>query len=169
MSPSYSLGRRRLMQTALLTSIPALLIGCATPRLDPEPGMPSWSGRLALRIDSDPPQSFSAGFDLRGTPATGELLLTSPLGQAVATVIWSLEAAEMHQGGQITRRASLDELTSELVGAAVPVGALFGWLRGETPVAQGWMADLSRHGEGRITAKRSLPLPTAELRLVFQP
>jgi outer membrane lipoprotein LolB len=33
----------------------------------------------------------------------------------------------------------------------------------------GWQADLTRQAEGRITARRSAPLPTAELRVVFQP
>jgi outer membrane lipoprotein LolB len=87
----------------------------------------------------------------------------------VANVIWSATGAEMRQGDRITRRASLDELTAELGGAAVPVSALFGWLRGEQPQVQGWEADLSHHADGRITARRTQPLPLAELRVVFEP
>jgi outer membrane lipoprotein LolB len=49
------------------------------------------------------------------------------------------------------------------------VAALFGWLQGQTADASGWNADLSRHSEGRVVARRLQPLPTAELRLVFQP
>jgi outer membrane lipoprotein LolB len=153
----------------LMLSAAMLLAACAAPRLAPVPGVQSWSGRLALIVDSQPPQSYSAGFDLRGSPAAGELLLTSPLGQALATVVWSADGAEIRQGEQVTRRASLAELSAELGGADVPVSALFGWLRGEQPQAQGWQADLSRHHEGRITARRSQPLPTADLRVVFEP
>ena len=47
--------------------------------------------------------------------------------------------------------------------------ALFGWLRGREGDVPGWQADLSRQGEGRISARRSTPLPTAELRVVFAP
>jgi len=63
-----------------------LLSACATPGPS-DPGVEnSWSGRLALRVDSNPPQAFSAGFDLRGGPDAGELLLNSPLGNTVASV-----------------------------------------------------------------------------------
>jgi outer membrane lipoprotein LolB len=161
--------RTGLIRRLVVLSTALLLTACAAPRLAPVQGVQSWNGRLALIVDSAPPQSYAAGFDLRGTPASGELLLTSPLGQAVANVIWSATGAEMRQGDRITRRASLDELTAELGGAAVPVSALFGWLRGEQPQVQGWEADLSHHADGRITARRTQPLPSAELRVVFEP
>lgn len=147
-----------------------LLSACATPlptaSID---GSSSWSGRLALAIDSDPPQSFSAGFELRGTPQAGELQLNSPLGNALATVRWTPDSAELLQGDQVTRRPTLDALTTELGGQALPVIALFAWLRGHEAAANGWRVDLSRQATGRIVAKRSQPLPTAELRIVFQP
>ncbi|UJW79121.1 lipoprotein insertase outer membrane protein LolB [Hydrogenophaga sp. SL48] len=147
-----------------------LLVACATPAptasLD---GAPYWNGRLALTVDSDPPQSFSAGFDLRGTPQTGELQLNSPLGTALATVRWTPEGAELLQGDKITRRPTLDTLTTELGGHALPVAALFAWLRGHGASVNGWQADLSRQASGRIVARRTQPLPTAELRIVFQP
>ncbi len=146
-----------------------LLAACATTQRPAQPGETVWSGRLALQVDSTPAQSFSAAFDLRGAPSAGELQFTSPLGNTLATVTWTPGSAELRQGGQITRRGSLDELTAELSGAAVPVTALFGWLRGEQGDVPGWQADLSRQAEGRITARRSAPLPTAELRIVFQP
>ncbi|MGV3728874.1 lipoprotein insertase outer membrane protein LolB [Hydrogenophaga sp.] len=150
--------------------VAALLVGaCASPPTLTRPGEASWSGRLALQVQSAPPQSFSAGFDLRGAPAAGELQLTSPLGNTLATVVWTAESAELRQGGQVTRRGSLDELTAELSGTVVPVAALFGWLRGEPVDVPGWQADLSRQSEGRISARRSTPLPTAELRVVFAP
>jgi outer membrane lipoprotein LolB len=146
-----------------------LLSACATPRPAALPGEEVWSGRLSLNVDSTPPQSFSSAFDLRGAPAAGELQLSSPLGNTLATVVWTPRSAELRQGGQVTRRGSLDELTTELSGTAVPVAALFGWLRGVQGDVPGWQADLSRQAEGRITARRSTPLPTAELRVVFQP
>lgn len=153
---------------SLLATV-ALLSACATPQRAAKPGEDLWSGRLAMTVQSDPPQSFSAGFDLRGTPAQGELQLTTPLGTSLATVMWSPGSAEMRQGGQVTRRGSLEELTAELSGTPVPVAALFGWLRGRPDDAPGWQADLSRQPEGRITARRNSPAPSAELRVVVQP
>jgi outer membrane lipoprotein LolB len=159
----------RLQGRLAVLALAAVLSACATPPRSALPGETVWSGRLSLQVDSAPPQSFSAAFDLRGAPAEGELQLTSPLGNTLATVVWTPQSAELRQGGQVTRRGNLDELTSELSGTAVPVAALFGWLRGEQGDVPGWQADLSRQAEGRITARRSTPLPTAELRVVFQP
>lgn len=157
------------MRWILLLATMALLSACATPQRAAQPGEDLWSGRLAMTVQSDPPQSFSAGFDLRGTPAQGELQLTTPLGTSLATVVWSPGSAEMRQGGQVTRRGSLEELTAELSGTPVPVAALFGWLRGRPDDVPGWQADLSRQPEGRITARRTSPAPSAELRVVVQP
>lgn len=146
-----------------------LLAACATPRPPAEPGQSAWSGRLALQVDSEPPQNLSAGFDLIGTPDAGELLLTSPLGSVVAAIRWRPGLAEFQQGAQVTRRDSLDALTAEFGDATLPVTALFAWLRGLPMRADGWEADLSQHAEGRISARRLQPTPTAQLRLVFQP
>jgi outer membrane lipoprotein LolB len=148
----------------------ALLLGaCATPQRAALPGETTWNGRLAVRVDSEPPQSFSAGFDLRGHPRAGELQLSSPLGNTLATVVWSRAGAVLQQGEQVTRRASLDELTTELGGTALPVAALFDWLQGRPTDSNGWQADLTQHAQGRITARRLQPAPSAELRIIFQP
>ncbi len=147
-----------------------LLLGaCAAPRPPGAAGEESWSGRLALRLDSTPPQSFSAGFDLRGSPQTGELQINSPLGTTLAIVRWSPQGAELRQGDRFEQRDSLDQLTTELSGTALPVAALFGWLRGDTAAADGWTVDLSQRPQGRITARRATPLPSAELRVLFAP
>lgn len=157
------------MQALAALIATCLLSACATPIRTALPGEAAWNGRIAVRVDSTPPQSFSAGFDLRGTPRTGSLQFTSPLGNTVASVHWTPLGAELRQGADITRRASLDELTTELGGTALPVAALFDWMRGEPTESSGWQADLSRHAEGRVVARRLSPAPAAELRLVFEP
>jgi outer membrane lipoprotein LolB len=157
--------RRLLAATALM----AILGGCAAPKMQVTPGTDTWNGRLALKVDSTPPQSFTAGFDLHGTPQSGELLLATPLGSTLATITWGPDFAQMTQGNQVTRRNSLAELSADMGGTEVPVAALFSWLKGNPIPVDGWQADLSRHAEGRITAKRSSPLPEAELRLVVEP
>jgi len=161
---------RALRRALLVASSTALLAACAAhaPSL-PSDGSSYWSGRLSLSIASDPPQQLAGGFELSGNPATGELRLNSPLGNTVAAVRWEPGMAEWVQGEQITRRTSLDHLTTDMGGPALPVGALFDWLRGEGTEVSGWSADLTRQPEGRIVAKRLLPLPAAELRIVFEP
>lgn len=124
---------------------------------------------MALRVDSEPVQSLSGGFSLRGSAGQGELVLTTPLGTTVASAAWDKSGAEWRQGQQVVRKESLQALATELGGAALPVAALFAWLRGESVTVDGWQADLSRHSEGRITARRMAPLPRAELRLIVEP
>lgn len=163
-----AVGRRACLVAAGLTAA-LLLSACAAPRPPVAANEDTWSGRLALQLDSTPPQSFSAGFDLRGSPQAGELQLNSPLGTTLASVRWSPQGAELRQGDRVEQRSSLDELTTELSGTALPVAALFGWLRGDATTANGWTADLSQQPQGRITARRTTPLPSAELRVLFAP
>ena len=126
-----------------------------------------WSGRLGLTVDSEPPQSYSAGFTLLGNPQAGELSLTSPLGSTLAVMQWQPGQALLRQGGQVRDFASLDELAATVTGTPLPVRALFGWLNGTPQAVEGWDADLSRLPDGRLTARRLMPLPTAELRVVL--
>lgn len=144
--------------------------GCATPVSGPAmPGVRRWSGRFSLVVQSDPPQSWSASFELSGSADTGQLQLSSPLGNLLAQLRWSPAGAELQEGGRLTRYASLDDLATRQGEAPIPVAALFSWLEGRPAAASGWTADLSRHAESRIVARRRQPMPEAELRLIFEP
>ncbi|MFT3777804.1 MAG: outer membrane lipoprotein LolB [Ottowia sp.] len=126
-----------------------------------------WAGRLGLTVDSEPPQSYSAGFTLLGNPQAGELSLSSPLGSTLAVMQWRPGQALLRQAGQTRSFASLDELAAAVTGTPLPVRALFGWLNGTPQAVEGWATDLSRLPDGRLTARRLMPLPTAELRVVL--
>ena len=126
-----------------------------------------WSGRLGLTVASEPPQSYSAGFALSGNALVGELMLTSPLGSALAVMRWQPGQALLQQGEQTARFDSLEALVAQVTGTPLPVRALFGWLHGEPQSVPGWQADLSGLPDGRLFAQRLMPLPTAELRLVL--
>lgn len=127
-----------------------------------------WAGRISLQVQSEPAQSFSASFELKGQPEQGELTLISPLGSVLGVLRWSPGEAVLDSGnGKIQRFASVDELMAQATGAAVPVAALFAWLLGDPVSVSGWSADLSRHAEGRISAKRTQPAPQADLRVVL--
>ncbi len=162
---------RRFWLQALLVAggAPGLLAGCATPRppLAPEGGH-AWSGRLSLQIDEDPPRHVSAGFELAGNADIGTLQLLSPLGQIVASARWDRNGAWLQQGGNEQHYPDTDTLIASATGAPLPLRPLFAWLQGEPALLDGWPVDLSRHADGRLTARRSHPMPTVQLRLVFQ-
>ncbi len=147
------------------------LAGCAQmPRATAQDGLKNdfWTGRISLQVQSEPAQSFSASFELKGRAERGELTLISPLGNVLGVLRWSPGEAVLDSGGgKVQRFASVDELMAQATGAAVPIDALFAWLRGDNAAASGWSADLSRQQEGRISAKRSQPAPQADLRVVL--
>lgn len=149
-----------------------LLAACATPQRVP-PAMPGdvlRTGRLALSVQDQPGQSFSAGFELRGQPASGELTLLNPLGSTVAVLRWRPGSATLEaQGRQPQQFASLDAMVEKATGAVVPVAALFDWLAGVPTPVPGWEPDLSGLPDGRLRAHRVQPSPAADLRVVLDP
>lgn len=164
MAPIQRLG------TAILLAI-VFLTGCAVPPKLSDSGQAAWHGRLAVRVESTPPQeqpqSFAAGFELSGNAQTGSLMLFTPLGNTVASLSWTAQTATLFSKGELRQFDSLDALIKQTLGTEIPVAALFAWLAGENMQLAGWSADLSQHDKGRISARRSQPQPQAELRLVL--
>jgi outer membrane lipoprotein LolB len=113
-------------------------------------------------------QTFAALFELRGSEQAGELMLTSPIGNTLAQLRWSPGDAVLKNGSQTRRFESVDQLIEAATGAAIPVGALFGWLDGRDERVAGWRPDLSQVGTGRLQALRESPMPRADLRIVFE-
>ena len=147
-----------------------LLAGCALPTKNFNSKLEeasSWRGRLAVRLESEKPQSFSAGFELTGTPLLGEMTLFNPLGGTAAVLTWDSQTATMRANGDLQHFRSLNDLIHQAIGAEVPVGALFSWLAGDLVIVDGWSPDLSDRANGRITAKRTRPDPLIELRVVL--
>jgi len=128
----------------------------------------AWSGRLSLRVDSVPVQTFAALFDLSGTPTAGDLTLTTPIGSTLAMMHWAPGDAVLKNGATTRHFDSIDTLIEAATGTAIPVGALFGWLAGRDDNVAGWHANLSQVGAGRLQATRTTPLPTADLRIAFE-
>jgi len=146
----------------------ALLLGaCATPLITPTDPSAYWSGRMAIQVLKDPPESLSAGFELQGTAVAGEMVLLSPIGTTLARLEWTPKAARLEQGSQRLESATLQSLGSRLTGTELPITALFEWLAGKQADAPGWQVDLSAHAQGRITAQRPVPTPSTVLRIVL--
>lgn len=120
-----------------------------------------------MQIQSDPPQAFFAGFELKGLAEQGELTLTSPIGSVLGVLRWSSSEAVLENGRDTQRFTSVDALLTQTTGAAVPLAALFDWLRGTNTPMSGWTANLTQHAAGKIAATRRDPAPEANLRIVL--
>ena len=170
MNTSQGLNRRQAASLLSLSLIGATLAGCATPPrpVEPDVAASTWSGRLSLTVDQEPPQSFFAGFLLKGTPRQGTLDLYSPLGSTIAQVRWSPGEAIAQQGKMAREYPDMESLMRDITGANVPVAALFDWLEGKPTPVPGWQPDLSQLPQGRLSARRTQPHPEAELVLLLE-
>ncbi|MGQ0711334.1 MAG: lipoprotein insertase outer membrane protein LolB [Rhodoferax sp.] len=115
---------------------------------------------------ADPARSaYSALFVLGGSAAQGWLELSTPLGVMLAQVQWHASGASVLAQGQTRHYPDMATLTTELTGTALPLAALFAWLRGEAVQEDGWQPDLSDWPHGRLRAQRLQP--AAQLRLAL--
>jgi outer membrane lipoprotein LolB len=154
----------------LLAGAMLLLAGCAQPPRAPqkdEVSVSVWRGRMALQVQDNPSQSFSAGFELRGRADAGELMLYNPLGGTLAALRWAPGVATLRSGEQVRQFDSIDALLAGATGTAIPVASLFNWLAGSNTPVNGWEADLSQLAEGRLRARRVAPPPMADLRVAL--
>ena len=132
------------------------------------------SGRLALHIAAEtgafeqPPRQFSGAFELTGNRQMGELVFLTPLGSIAAQLSWRAQSAKLTTDGQTREFGDLGALLRQVTGADLPVDGLFAWMNGQTFDVPGWDVDLSRHNEGRISAKRQSPPPALDLRIVLE-
>ena len=160
-----------------------MLSACATV------GMPAGelgqtvSGRLSVRVADQPERGLSAAFELQGSASQGQLLLSGPLGTTLARAVWSPGMAVLASAGSETRFADLDSLTTAALGEAVPLAALFDWLRGRPWAGAasqarsdgvpgfeqlGWQVDLARWSDGWVEARRAAP-PAVTVRARLEP
>lgn len=177
-------GARTMGGPALLVaSLGFLLAGCATRLPATEPGQ--ISGRLSVRVAATADtgeRAANMAFELRGNPAAGEIDFSTSLGTVVARARWSASQVVLITSQGERRFDDLDSLSREALGEAVPVAALFDWLRGRPwPGAPsepdaggagfrqlGWQVDLAAHDKGQVTARRAQP-PAVTVRAVLDP
>lgn len=160
---------------AFVLAVVLALGGCAAPG---PAGAPAISGRIAVRVDSQPPRQFSADFELRGNTEEGLLRLGGPLGTTAAEARWSGTGAALVTAQGSETFADTETLAAATLGERLPLAALFDWLRGrpwphapseplDNGFAQlGWRIDLSRFAEGWIEAHRdAAPAVTVRARM----
>ena len=132
--------------------------------------MGHWQGRLSLRVLQPQPEQFSANFELHGSAETGELSIISPLGTTLAVARWTPHNAQLLQGQKVQDYASMEALTQQLTGAALPLQALLAWLDTDGPPLPGWQLTSESPSTGRrVFARREAPLPALQLTLLLDP
>lgn len=169
-----------------LALLPALVLaGCASaptrPPID-DPAARHYSGRLAVRVAGDDSRSFSAGFELHGTPEQGRIALNSPLGLRLGEAAWRADRATLHGPDGQREFDGLESLSEELFGDSIPIEALFDWLAGRPypDVASrpldgtaeqgfrqlGWDVRTTRlPTDGLLIAERRTPEPVVTVRI----
>lgn len=171
----------RARLAAALFAGAALLSGCATPRVPVAPGGDELAGRLSVQVaahQGQPARSVNGAFELRGSAERGELVLASPLGTTLARARWAPGSAQLESSEGNRRYPDLDSLATDALGEALPLAALFDWLRGRAwagaPHARveggfeqlGWRVATERLPEGFVTATRAAaPAVTLRARL----
>ena len=156
--------------------------GCATPP-PTVIGGEQLNGRLSVRvaaIGDTAERVANMAFELRGSPETGEIDFNSPLGSVVARARWSPREVLLITPQGERRFADLDSMSREALGEAVPVAALFDWLRGRPwpgaahqPAASGpgfsqlgGQVDLAGFAAGQVGARRA-QAPAVTVRAVL--
>lgn len=151
-------------RSTLAIGLGAALAACTTAPTSPD-HLPSWRGRLALRIDGTPQQRWQASFVLRGSAQLGQLQILSPLGTTMAMAKWNPRGAWVQRNSEIQDYADTAAMTEALTGARIPLTALYAWLRGEDPPIEGWQ--IQRPSPRLLVAQRRTPTPAVELRIIL--
>ena len=173
MKLSVHLGR--LWHAALImvsAFVVSTLFGCAQyPRaptkFDLDSSVDRWQGRIAVVVESSPKQAFSAYFDLQGDSKNGQMELSTALGTTLARMRWSTQEALLQTGANTRVYPSLSELTFAALGADLPFETLLQWLRGVPASDAGWQSDLSEFESGKVNARRLLPEPRVDLKIIL--
>lgn len=114
---------------------------------------------------------MSGGFELQSQADSGELKLFSPLGNQLAVLQWQPGLARLEQAGQIWQNQDLDALLIQLTGTTLPLKAMIDWLQARPTESPGWIADLSRIQQGRLSVQNTptSAQPAVSLRLILEP
>jgi outer membrane lipoprotein LolB len=134
------------LAVALTVAACATLVQEAQPPRAPEPF--DLSARVLVSYEG---RAFSAGLRWQHQPERDEILLLTPLGQALAQIVSSAEGATFTGADRKQYHgASVESLTRQALGWELPLTRLQYWVRGE--VAPGNAPEqLERDAEARLT------------------
>ncbi|UXH77445.1 outer membrane lipoprotein LolB [Roseateles amylovorans] len=172
---------RRRDSLAALAATAWWLSGCSSvPKVSEQESAlladaPRLTGRFGLIVPAGAGgqargQNVTANFELLGDPRRGRLEMSTPMGSLVARVSWQPGWVSLRTPDEERQYDDVESLTQELLGQALPVQALFDWLKGRPwpqaahrPVGEqgfeqlGWQVDLRRFNDRLISAQRLNP------------
>jgi outer membrane lipoprotein LolB len=146
--PMHALSRF-VLAAACAAGFSSMLAGCATtpsvPLANPTAQVGTYrdtidlNGRLAANYQKDgQPQSINGNFTWAQRPGRIDVSLFSPLGQTVAEITVTPDAATLKQSGREPRvEKDIDTLTAKSLGWTLPVSGLRDWLQGYAVDAAG--------------------------------
>jgi outer membrane lipoprotein LolB len=129
-----------------LLAIAAVLAGCATTGASVSNSTVGayrdsidLSGRLSVNYQKDGrPESITGNFNWTQRPGRVDVSLASPLGQTIAAITVTPEAATLRQAERAPRVAKdIDTLSAQALGWSLPVAGLRDWLQGYATDASG--------------------------------
>jgi len=161
-----------LALTGLLAACSHLPAVDAPPVYQAQASSAHYTGRLAVRVENDPPRSFSANFLLEGNGREGQLTLSTALGTQLALARWLPGRVWLVNGDGTREFQALDDLARATLGEEIPLEAFFDWLGGrpwpQAPSSAlnnqasgfsqlGWDVRLDRYKDGLLVAQRQQP------------
>lgn len=131
-----------------LLTLAAVLAGCATSGAGlPSANMPvaayrdsaDFAGSLSVSYERDgQPHNDTARYHWSQRPGLIDITITGPLGQTLATIQVTPQAATLTQPDRVPRTArDIDTLTAQTLGYALPVNGLRDWMQGYATDAKG--------------------------------
>jgi outer membrane lipoprotein LolB len=128
-------------------------------------------GQLSLKLGGMGEQAargLSLGFFFNGSEQAGQLDLMTPMGSQIAQVSWTADQVWLTDDKGRRRFDSLDELSQQVLGEALPLRALVPWMqgrparflpcqRGALPgqfTQDGWQIDTREQASHRLLAQR---------------
>lgn len=168
----------RTSRWAMVTGLTLLLSACAATHdsfdhLNTPPkatGLSTLvSGRMSLRIDSQPVQLHQLSFSGWVEPRSGLIEWFAPTGQSVAQVWWSETGAAISRHAQrVEGHPSLRHLSRDLTGTELPAEALSDWTQGKLTPVEGWSLEKLSEQPLRLQAIRVQPAPAIRLILLLE-
>ncbi len=183
----FSVWSRRFFLLACVS----VLAACATPSAIQGPATDAFqrSGRFAVSVDDldGASQAVQGGFAWYDAGQHLILDLANPLGSTLARVeVFPGRAVLTRADGSMQEAVTADALLEQVLGAAIPVSGLRGWLKGDINpflaqrlqkddggtrfVQEGWSVVLSRHdaqGPRLLHLTRTEGLRSISVRLVI--